>query len=120
MAHGGAAGTKPLTSSVFYILMALADENRHGLGIVHEVERRTAGEVQLGPGTLYNAIKKMLAAGLIAEPDRRPPPELDDPRRRYYRITASGRSTVEREAARLERIIEAAREKKLLPESRSV
>ncbi len=119
MPGSGAAGTKPLTSSVFYILLALADENRHGLGIVEEVERRTGGDVQLGPGTLYNAIKKMLAAGLIAEPKSRPAPEHDDPRRRYYRLTPAGRAAVETEAARLERVIEAARDKDLLPGSRS-
>ncbi len=118
MAGSGAAGTKPLTSSVFYILLALADDDRHGLGIVEEVDRRTGGEVQLGPGTLYNAVKKMLAAGLIDEPAKRPAPEMDDPRRRYYRITRRGRAAVEAEAARLERVVNAARDKDLLSPSR--
>jgi len=66
MADKATGGGKPLTSSVFYILLALADSARHGLGIAAEVEQRTHGEVQLGPGTLYNAIKKMLAERLIA------------------------------------------------------
>ncbi len=111
-----AAGTKPITSSVFYILMALADEDRHGLGIVDEVERRTGGDVQLGPGTLYNAIKKMLTAGLIEGSPGRPAPDKDDPRRRYYRMSADGRVTLEREAARLERVVQAMRDKDLLPQ----
>lgn len=110
-----AAGTKPLTSSVFYILLALADKDRHGLGIAEEVEKRTGGEVEMSPGTLYNALRKMLADGLIQETRDRPPPEEDDPRRRYYRITEKGREAVSGEAARLNRVVLAAREKDLLP-----
>jgi len=113
------SGAKPVTSSVFYILMALSDENRHGLGIVDEVERRTAGEVQLGPGTLYNAIKKMADEGLIEESDDRPDPEDDDPRRRYYRITEDGRDVLEAEAERLDLVMQAVRDKEILPGSRS-
>ncbi len=116
MSPKGASGAKPLTSSVFHILLALADEDRHGLGIAEEVERRTDGAVELGPGTLYNAIHKMLDARLIEEPKRRPDIDNDDPRRRYYRITASGRKTLEREATRLDRILAAAREKRVLPD----
>lgn len=104
-------GVKPLTSSVFYILMALADGDRHGLGIVDEVEERTDGAVRLGPGTLYNAIRKMVEGGLIEESSRRPEPEEDDPRRRYYRITEEGRDALEREAERLARVMKAVREK---------
>ncbi len=113
MSPKGASGAKPLTGSVFHILLALVDEDRHGLGIAEEVEHRTDGAVELGPGTLYNAIHKMLDARLIEEPKRRP---NDDPRRRYYRITASGRQTLEREATRLDRILAAAREKHVLPD----
>jgi DNA-binding PadR family transcriptional regulator len=113
----GSSG-KPLTSSVFYILLALADSDRHGLGIAADVETRTDGEVQLGPGTLYNSIKKMLADGLIAAAVRRPAPEADDPRRRYYSITHSGRRALEREARRLDRVLAAARDKRVLGESR--
>lgn len=114
----GKTGAKPLTSSVFYILLALADKERHGLGIAEEVERRTDGEVEMGPGTLYNALRKMLAEGLIEESDKRPDPAEDDPRRRYYRITEPGRQAVSSEAARLERVLVAAREKDLLPSLR--
>ncbi len=116
MSPKGASGAKPLTSSVFHILLALADDDRHGLGIAEEVEQRTDGAVELGPGTLYNAIHKMLDARLIEEPKRRPDLNNDDPRRRYYRITASGRKTLEHEATRLDRVLAAAREKHVLPD----
>ncbi len=106
--------TKPLTGTVFYVLLALADGERYGLGIVQEIERRTGGDVQLGPGTLYNTIKKMLEAGLIAESAGSKRPADDDPRRRYYRITAAGRAAVKSEAGRLERLVSAARAKKIL------
>ena len=118
MAAWNAAGTKPLTSSVFFILLALADRPRHGLGIADEVERRTEGEVELGPGTLYNALRKMLALGLIEEASEPPDPEDDDPRRRYYRITNTGRQTVSVEAERLERVVAVARDKELLSSAR--
>lgn len=103
--------TKPLTGTFFYILLALIDADRYGLGIVQEVERRTNGDVQLGPGTLYNAIRKMLDAGMIAEVDSPSGRDDDDPRRRYYRITESGRATFAAEARRLERIVDAVRTK---------
>jgi DNA-binding PadR family transcriptional regulator len=114
MGNEGRTGAKPLTSSVFYILLALADKDRHGLGIAEEVEKRTGGEVEMGPGTLYMALRKMLADGLIEESDQRPAPDDDDPRRRYYHITAAGRHSASAEAARLERIVLAARKKDLL------
>lgn len=105
-------GTKPLTSSAFYVLLALVDEPRHGLGIASEVEARTGGDVRLGPGTLYNAIKKLLDEKLIAEVHADPD---DDPRRRYYRITRSGRAALTAEAEKLDRVVEAARAKEVLP-----
>lgn len=114
MAGWNAAGTKPLTSSVFFILLALADRPRHGLGIADEVERRTEGEVELGPGTLYNALRKMLALDLIEETSERPDPDDDDPRRRYYQITATGRQAVSADAERLERVVAVARDKDLI------
>ena len=103
-----------LTPAMFHILLALADENRHGLGIVREVERRTQGEVKLGPGTLYGSIKKLLGMGYLEEPGRRPRPEEDDPRRRYYRMTRNGRRVLEEEAARMDRLVRVAREKAVL------
>ena len=95
----------PLTPPVFHILLALADEERHGYGIMQDVARQTDDALQLGPGTLYGCLKRMLAAGLVEESDERPDPELDgeryDERRRYYRMTALGRTTVRAEAVRL-------------------
>ena len=107
-------GLLPLTPAVLHILLALADEERHGYGIMKEVEARTGGEVRLGPGTLYGSIKRMLADGLIEESDERPDPGLDDQRRRYYRITDFGRRVAGAEAERLQGLIDAARAKKLL------
>jgi DNA-binding MarR family transcriptional regulator len=90
----------PLPPPVFHILMALADEDRHGYGIIQEVNARTSGEVRLGAGTLYRSIQRMLDDDLIVEVHTRPAPELDDERRRYYRITAFGcASCVQQHAA---------------------
>src|SRR5215204_6536314 len=104
----------PLRPAVLHILLALADEERHGYGIMREVECRTGGRTRLGPGTLYGSIKRMLADGLIEESDERPDPGLDDQRRRYYRITDFGRRVAGAEAERLQGLIDAARAKKLL------
>jgi DNA-binding PadR family transcriptional regulator len=91
----------PLTPPVFHILLALAEEERHGYGIMQDVSQQTDGALQLGPGTLYGCLKRMLAAGLVEESDERPDPALDDERRRYYRMTALGRCIVRAEAQRL-------------------
>ena len=104
-----------LTPATFEILLALADQDRHGYGIMREVERRTEGVVKLGPGTLYGSIKRMLAAGIIEESGDRPGPELDDDRRKYYRLTDHGRRAAIAEANRLQRQVHQAREKNLLP-----
>ncbi len=105
-----------LTTASFHILLALADADRHGLGIVDEVERRTDGEVKLGPGILYGSIKKMVGVGLIEESAKRPAPELDDPRRRYYRITEPGRRAMQAEAQRWAQVVQVARDKDVLDE----
>ena len=99
----------PLPPAVFHILMALADEDRHGYGIIQEVLSRTDGEVRLSPGTLYRSIQRMLEDDVIVEINERPAPELDDERRRYYRITAFGRSVARAEAARLHDLVRLAR-----------
>jgi DNA-binding PadR family transcriptional regulator len=91
----------PLTPPVFHILLALAEEERHGYGIMQDVAQQTDGALQLGPGTLYGCLKRMLAAGLVEESDERPDPALDDERRRYYRMTALGKRMVRAEAQRL-------------------
>jgi len=104
----------PLTTTVFQILLALADGERHGYAIMREVEERTAGAVRLRPGTLYRALNRMLDDGWLEEVEERPDPELDDERRRYYRLTALGRRVAAAEAQRLAREVEWARDKKLL------
>jgi DNA-binding PadR family transcriptional regulator len=104
----------PLSPAVLHILLALADEERHGYGIMREVEGRTGGQNRLGPGTLYGSIKRMLADGLIEESDERPDPAMDDQRRRYYKITDFGRRVAGAEAERLSGLVETARARKLL------
>jgi len=104
----------PLTPAMFHILLALADRERHGYDIMREVDERTEGKMRLGPGTLYGSIKRMLASGLIEELDERPDPELDDVRRRYYRLTDFGYRLAVAEAERLARLVKTARSKKLL------
>jgi DNA-binding MarR family transcriptional regulator len=91
----------PLTPPVFHILLALAEEERHGYGIMQDVAQQTGGTLQIGPGTLYGCLKRMLAAGLVEECDERPDPALDDERRRYYKMTPFGRRAVRAEAQRL-------------------
>ena len=101
----------PLPAAHLHILLALADGEKHGYAVMREVESMTDGEVTMGPGTLYGAVKKMLDAGLIEETDQRPDPELDDERRRYYRVTGLGAKALHAETARLERLVETARAK---------
>ena len=105
----------PLSPPVFHILLALADEERHGYGIMQEVKLRTDGQVHLVPGTLYGAIKRLLKQNLIAETDERPDPTLNDERRRYYRLTEFGQRVLSAEAARLAQLVEQAQRKQLLP-----
>jgi DNA-binding PadR family transcriptional regulator len=108
-------GFLPLTPAVFNILLALADGEKHGYGIMLEVEANTKGQVLMGPGTLYGSIKRMLQAELIEESDERVDPEMDDPRRRsYYRLTDLGRRILRMEAERLVSQIRIARLKKIL------
>lgn len=105
----------PLTPTVFHILLALADEERHGYSIMKTVETHTDGHIKMGPGTLYGSIKRMLAANLIAESDERPDPEMDDSRRRYYRLTGLGARVLALEAARLAKAVRLAQQRNLLP-----
>ena len=105
----------PLTPAVFNILLALADGEKHGYGIMLEVEANTKGQVLMGPGTLYGSIKRMLQVDLIEESDERVDPEMDDPRRRsYYRLTNLGRRTLRMEAERLASQVQIARAKNIL------
>lgn len=107
----------PLTPAVFHILLALSDRECHGYGIMREVAAHSEGALQLGPGTLYGCLKRMLAAGLVEESGERPDPVLDDERRRYYRITGFGERVVRAEANRLAAAVRAARRKRLLARS---
>ncbi len=91
----------PLTPTVFNIMIALADCEMHGYGIMLQVEENTEGQMRMGPGTLYGAIKRMLNAGLIEESEERPDPSLDDQRRRYYKLAALGQKVLQLEARRL-------------------
>ncbi len=106
-----------LTPPVFHILLALAHEERHGYGIMRDVAEQTDGALQMGPGTLYGCLKRMLAAGLVEESGERPDPDLGpgsgEERRRYYRITPLGRQTVRDEAQRLAKSLAAAKQKKV-------
>lgn len=106
----------PLTPAVFHIQLALAGEPKHGYGIMKSVGEITGGVVSMGPGTLYGTIKRMLKAGLIEEFDERPDPELDDQRRRYYRLTPYGMQVLKAEVARMDSLMSVARSKSLLEE----
>jgi len=105
----------PLSPAIFHILLSLADGDRHGYGIMQEVEVRTEGRVNLGPGTLYGAIKRLSKKGVIEETEDRPDPELNDERRRYYRLTEFGQRVLQAEAERMARLVKQAQAKQLLP-----
>ncbi|MCY3784691.1 MAG: PadR family transcriptional regulator [Chloroflexi bacterium] len=99
----------PLPVAQLHILLALVTGDKHGYAIMREVEALTDGAVTMGPGTLYGAVKKMLKSELVEESDERPDPELDDQRRRYYRITAFGKRVLDAEINRMEQLAHAAR-----------
>jgi len=103
-----------LRSIEFHVLLALAGEERHGYAILQEVTQLTDGEIELEPGTLYRALHRMLKDGWIAESSRRPAADLDDERRKYYRLTPLGRRVASAEADRLLRLIAIARSQRLL------
>jgi DNA-binding PadR family transcriptional regulator len=104
----------PLTPAMFHVLVALADDDLHGYAIIKDISARSSGRVEIGTGTLYGIIKRLLADGLVVESKRRPAAEEDDPRRRYYRMTPWGRRVVMAEAARLEAMVDAARTTRML------
>jgi DNA-binding PadR family transcriptional regulator len=106
----------PLTPAAFNILLALANGEKHGYAIMQEVVTQTAGKLNLGPGTLYGAIKRLLEDDLIEESDERPDPAHDDERRRYYRLTEFGKRVAAAEAARLNELVDLARSRRLLPD----
>ena len=103
----------PLTPVVFHILLALAKEERHGYGIIKEVQESTKGAVSLQTGTLYQAIRRLLEAGLIKEVDSKVDPELDDERRRYYALSELGKRVLSEEVRRLEDMVRLAHAKRI-------
>lgn len=104
----------PLPVAQLHILLALATGDKHGYAIMREVKVLTQGSVTMGPGTLYGTVKRMLGAGLIEEAAERPDHELDDERRRYYRLTGLGASVLDAEIARMEHLVATARVKRTL------
>jgi DNA-binding PadR family transcriptional regulator len=108
------AALLPLPLATFHILLALAEDDRHGYGIIQDVSVRTGGELKLSAGTLYRSIQRLLEQGLIAELRERPAPELDDERRRYYRITPFGTEVARAEARRLNDLVKLARARGLV------
>jgi DNA-binding PadR family transcriptional regulator len=105
----------PLPPATFHILVALADEDRHGYAIIKDVAARTDGALKLSAGTLYRSIERMLEQGLIREVKSRPAKDMDDQRRRYYRITAFGREVALAEAGRLAQMLALARASGIVP-----
>lgn len=95
----------PLKPQWFHILLSLAGGEQHGYGIMQDVLDRTTGKVHLWPATLYGSIKRLIEAELIEESDERPAPELDDARRRYYRLTDLGRRVLDAECERLQELV---------------
>lgn len=104
----------PLRPVEFQILVTLAGDERHGYGIIQEAARLGGDAPALDPGTLYRALHRMLRAGWVVESGRRPAADLDDERRRYYRLTPLGRRVASAEAERLARLVGAARANRLL------
>lgn len=103
-----------VTPAEFHILLALVDRDRHGYAIMQEVAANSDGTVQLGPGTLYAAVKRLLDYGYIREVESRIDPNLDDARRKYYRLTPSGRAAATAESERLADLVQLARAKQLI------
>ena len=107
---------EPLTAPVFHILLALADQERHGYAIMQDVAQQTEGRLQMGPGTLYGCLKRMLAGGMVEEAGER---EEEDQRRRYYRLTALGKGALREEVRRLEEALAAAKSKHIAARGRA-
>src|SRR5215510_14474303 len=96
----------PLPTAVFHILIALADQDRHGYSIMQDVNARTGGAVQLSAGTLYSSIRRMLEQGLIQELSDSPDPSSTDERRRYYRLARFGKRVAAAEVERLHALLQ--------------
>jgi DNA-binding PadR family transcriptional regulator len=112
MARSDSGAFLPLKANWFHILLSLAGQEQHGYGIMQEVLERTRGKVRLWPATLYGTLKRLIEEGLITESEERPAPELDDARRRYYKLTELGRQVLAAESARLEDLVRIIQEKR--------
>jgi DNA-binding PadR family transcriptional regulator len=104
----------PLKTQWFHVMLSLAGGEQHGYGIMQEVLNRTTGKVRLWPATLYGSIRRLIEAGLIAESNTRPAPEVDDARRRYYRLTDLGRQVLDAECERLQELVHAIQQKRAM------
>lgn len=107
---------RPLTQPELQVLLALASGDKHGYAILRGVSEETNGRVRMNTGTLYNVIKRLLQEGMIQELRERPAPELDDQRRRYYRLTAWGREVAVAQLEQMESVVTLARTRHLLDE----
>lgn len=107
----------PLTPAVFHILLALSSGERHGYGIMKQVEADSQGKVKMGAGTLYGSLKRMLDVGLVKESDKRVDPDMDDERRIYYQLTSVGAQALAAELKRYQHLVALAQERKLLPKT---
>lgn len=105
----------PLTPAVLHILLALAPGERHGYGIMKQVESDSQGKVKMGPGTLYGSLGRMIDAGLIGESDKKVDPKMDDERRVYYKITALGQKSLAAELQRYREVVAVAKKLRLSP-----
>lgn len=104
----------PLKTQWFHIMLSLAGGEQHGYGIMQDVLERTSGKVRLWPATLYGSLKRLIEAELIVESDERPAPELDDARRRYYRLTIFGQRVLDAECDRLQELVRSIRVKQAM------
>ena len=95
----------PLRSNWFHILLSLVGGDQHGYGIMQDVLERSGGKVRLWPATLYGSLKRLIGEGLIVESGQRPAPELDDERRRYYKLTQLGHRVLDLESERLKELV---------------
>jgi DNA-binding PadR family transcriptional regulator len=103
----------PLTPAVLHILLALSADERHGYGIMKQVEAESQGKVKMGPGTLYGSLGRMIEAGLISESDKKVDPQMDDERRVYYKITGRGQTALTAELERYREVVAVAKLKQL-------
>lgn len=107
----------PLTPAVLHILLALSTQERHGYGIMKQVQADSQGKVKMGPGTLYGSLGRMINAGLIRASDKKVDPAMDDERRVYYQITGLGQEALTAELERYSEVVAVARQKQLSPDT---